>query len=817
MSNFIDQEEFAQKEAEQFSEISTPNIESESNTPIEIMDIEIHLLKDSIKGKLKNVLEKMNCITIQDVLRITPEALAKQDSVGGKTVADFNSLLIALAMTPIQIKEEADKYLPKTLPNIISEDFFENIENIIDNYFIELNNVKARDIFFRRYGLRGNNRYTLEEIGQYYDLSRERIRQIEASQFGVLGTLLNGEINRHPHVVINAEIVANFLKLKQTFVCIKFLTEIDAIEKAKISLGLENEVGGSIFLFVMEILGFAHSYYNDIGYFYLNKDFRNQEFVKLCNTIISILQQVVKPICLFDVVIKLKKDKIAADSTTVEQAISVLSEVETLLINSEKYFQICISKLLSLRDMAFRILSEKQKEMHAKEIFREIQHQLVTKGTDSRETVRSMTGQMVLDKRFKPVGRTGKWILSEWPQNTQSLIELVVNAFHHYNEPCSAKMIVEYASSLRDDIRPESIPSILLQNKQKFLKIGRGLYILKEWQHSYPDAQAVGEVMEIVTSDDLHSLLIKIFRDSAQNELPLKKIIERLEDYDIFWSESYCFNRLEKCLFLAKQKKGIKNYYSIKPVPTDIEPVKTIKKLDLLKNLIIEQINTSKQRELPLRDIVKILVTKGEIRANIYSVINKNQEVFKKETREKTVYISLFNITKDNSLHLNPSQKHIDDIKKGEGRTIEFKSTLRWDLRENKVNKDLEFVVIKAIAAFLNSEGGCLYVGVDDSSNILGIQNDIRTLSKKNVDGLGLHLNQLITQFLGKGAFAFIKHSVIDIDGKSILCVEVKKASNPIYINDGKLQIFVIRAAASVQVLDIKDAITYINENWKHN
>jgi hypothetical protein len=623
MSDFVDQEEFAQNKSEQSPYISTLNNESEFNIPIEIMGIEICLLKDSIGGRLKNVLEKMNCTTIQDILRITPEVLAKQGSVGRKTVEEFINLLNALSVTPMQIKEEADKNLPKTLPNIIRDDFFKNIENIIDNYFVELNNVKAQDILYKRFGLLGNSRYTLEEIGQYYGLTRERIRQIEASQIGVLITLLNGGKSRHPHVVIDAEIVASFMKLKQTFMCIRFIPESEAIEKAKISLGLKNEVGESIFVFVMEILGFTHSNYDDIGYFYLQKDFRNQEFMKLCNNIVSIFQQVVKPISLFDLVVKLKKNKITTSSTMVEQAISVISDVEILTINGVVYFQISISRLLSLRDMAYRILSGNQKEMHANDIFREIQHQLVSKGTKSRETVRSMKGQMVLDTRFKPVGRTGKWILSEWPQNTQSIIELVVNAFYHYNKPCSAKMIVEYASSLRDDIRPESIPSILLQNKHKFLKLDRGLYILKEWQHSYPGALAIGEVMAIVTSDKLHRLLMKIFHDSAQNELPLKEIKERLGKYGIFWSESYCFNRLEKCLFLAKQKKGIKNYYSIKPVPTDKEPVKTIKKLDQLKNSIIEQITTSKQRELPLRDIVKILVTKGEIRANIYSVINK--------------------------------------------------------------------------------------------------------------------------------------------------------------------------------------------------
>lgn len=49
-------------------------------------------------------------------------------------------------------------------------------------------------------------------------------------------------------------------------------------------------------------------------------------------------------------------------------------------------------------------------------------------------------------------------------------------------------------------------------------------------------------------------------------------------------------------------------------------------------------------------------------------------------------------------------------IHQGEGPTIEFKSSLRWDMRRNCVNKDLEYVVIKEISGFLNSNGGILLI-----------------------------------------------------------------------------------------------------------
>ena len=50
-----------------------------------------------------------------------------------------------------------------------------------------------------------------------------------------------------------------------------------------------------------------------------------------------------------------------------------------------------------------------------------------------------------------------------------------------------------------------------------------------------------------------------------------------------------------------------------------------------------------------------------------------------------------------------------------------FKSTLRWSLKENR--KDAERVthaVVKTIAAFLNTEGGDLIIGVNDAGEVVG-------------------------------------------------------------------------------------------------
>jgi predicted HTH transcriptional regulator len=85
-------------------------------------------------------------------------------------------------------------------------------------------------------------------------------------------------------------------------------------------------------------------------------------------------------------------------------------------------------------------------------------------------------------------------------------------------------------------------------------------------------------------------------------------------------------------------------------------------------------------------------------------------------------------------------QRVRDLLGEGEGPSVEFKSSFRWDLREGKVNKEMTKIVMRTLAAFLNSHGGTLLLGVSDEGELLDLETDINTLGKKNLDGYELTL-----------------------------------------------------------------------------
>ena len=146
--------------------------------------------------------------------------------------------------------------------------------------------------------------------------------------------------------------------------------------------------------------------------------------------------------------------------------------------------------------------------------------------------------------------------------------------------------------------------------------------------------------------------------------------------------------------------------------------------------------------------------------------------------------------------------KHKEDTKEdevremilsGENEKLEIKSTLRFDLREGNVNKKLEYVVAKNISAFLNSEGGTLIIGVDDDGNILGLEKDMQTLSKQNIDGFELHLRQVIKKYLGENFEKYLKISFPKIDDKEVCVMKISKCGKPVFVTFESNESFIVR------------------------
>ena len=180
---------------------------------------------------------------------------------------------------------------------------------------------------------------------------------------------------------------------------------------------------------------------------------------------------------------------------------------------------------------------------------------------------------------------------------------------------------------------------------------------------------------------------------------------------------------------------------------------------------------------------------------------------------------SIFNALKSR-IEFTNTEKIVDtELKEliliGENEKLEMKSTLRYDLRQNIVNKNLEYVIAKTVSAFLNSEGGILLIGVDDNGNALGLEKDIETFSKKDIDGFELHLRNIIKKHLGSNFEKHLKITFPIIDEIAICKVKILKSGKPVFANFEGKDSFYVRNGNSSIPKNREEQSEYEKLHWK--
>ncbi len=153
-------------------------------------------------------------------------------------------------------------------------------------------------------------------------------------------------------------------------------------------------------------------------------------------------------------------------------------------------------------------------------------------------------------------------------------------------------------------------------------------------------------------------------------------------------------------------------------------------------------------------------------------------------------------------------------ILRGESAELEFKSSFRWDLRENKVNRAMEGVVLKTLAGYMNGNGGTLLIGVADDGNIVGLEQDYKTLKKQDRDGFEQALMTAVATKLGGDACQSVHIVFHKVENKEVCRVMIAPMSRPVYVKDGDNPKLYVRTGALTRELNVQEAIDYTSSRW---
>lgn len=149
-------------------------------------------------------------------------------------------------------------------------------------------------------------------------------------------------------------------------------------------------------------------------------------------------------------------------------------------------------------------------------------------------------------------------------------------------------------------------------------------------------------------------------------------------------------------------------------------------------------------------------------------------------------------------------------IEKGESENLEFKSTLRTNVHTKSIDKNIELSALKTLVAFLNSNGGTLLIGVSNSGEVKGIEED----NFPNDDKLSLHLKNIIKQHIGGEFSNLIRHSIIKVSDGKVLKVKCSPSKKRVFLKVGQEEEFYVRNGPSSSKLHGNALLDYVRHRF---
>lgn len=407
------------------------------------------------------------------------------------------------------------------LNTLISHDKFFSEFNI---FIKELSNITPREseVIKRRFGLNGSSTYTLQEIGHFFSVSREMIRQNEEKAIKKIRKALFSDVKTNSKFSIDVNkvrqtstIFAAFLKTNY-----KCLTE-ERILKINQQLNFEfhSKFEGILNLF-LKTCSFSKlpetlsGLSEDIQSTWINESSINRKtFDNVVKIVANSLRKSPHSLSLFDLkIVVSKKAKGNISDEYILFSGEICNSIETFVENDETFFQIKFDYLTAIADKSYRVLSEEKKPLRLRNLLKELNHRMVKFGRKGNIGERSLQQQLVSDKRFAPIGKSGEWKLKEWAEfRTDSIIDAMKEFFHQNKKKATADEIHKYVVSIRPNA-PKASVLVFLGDRPEFVKVSAKEFELSAWgQKPYQLGKRKKRIQKKITQREIVQNYIREF------------------------------------------------------------------------------------------------------------------------------------------------------------------------------------------------------------------------------------------------------------------------------------------------------------------
>jgi len=333
---------------------------------------------------------------------------------------------------------------------------------------------------------------TLEEIGSAYSLTRERIRQREKQIVSYISDLLAGKPVSVPVTMDQARFFEVTGSVWRAFVSHWDVVREDYFveEMKRQAISCPKSVTPASVTLILEQLGMRHKAFKSLAnpgivhsdikpiwIFSTRYDASTFDVVVKIHNVLT--KTLIHPTSLVELTAEMNRkvtnSKNRYTMDFIQRCLEICSSVESL---HEGLYQAQLA-YLSRAHQAERLIQQENAPMLISDLVREI-NKAAANSKDRTVNAQNLANQMIASKKFKPIGRSGYWALKAMEVVTDSVLNMMQQAFAYYNQPLSADDVYAYVASHRP-VSMASIQSYLSFETTLFIKLPNRLWVLRSW------------------------------------------------------------------------------------------------------------------------------------------------------------------------------------------------------------------------------------------------------------------------------------------------------------------------------------------------
>ncbi|MFA6307667.1 MAG: sigma factor-like helix-turn-helix DNA-binding protein [Patescibacteria group bacterium] len=330
---------------------------------------------------------------------------------------------------------------------------------------------REQEIIKMRHGLSGLEKKTLEDIGKQYDVTRERIRQIENTSLKKINKSFNQTILKEIEDIANATLSEHGGLMSEVNLINELLMIPGSSEENKSAIRfILNQLLNHRFYFVKE-----SKHYNG---FWKTPEANIDLFQETIDNIRNLIENHGNALSLEELISKIEEAEFytSNDKLTDRVVINFISVSKKLKSNPyEEWGLVEWSNITPRRmnDKIYLVLKKNGAPMH----FTEIADTINQMSFDHRKAYpATIHNELILDKKYVLVGR-GIYALKEWGYKPGVVADVIADILRDSDKALTKKEITK--AVLEKRMIKETTITLALMNKDRFSRDEKGRYSLK--------------------------------------------------------------------------------------------------------------------------------------------------------------------------------------------------------------------------------------------------------------------------------------------------------------------------------------------------